>query len=94
MRDFQPFLPNDGCKAKKTECPVKSPNKSKFNKMGEEGQGQGEEFSCILKPYMHGHLHSLGESKASYLTKEEANFPSPPLPAYPQPPPPKNLQQT
>ena len=30
----------------------------------EEGQEPGKEFSCTLKPYIHGHLHRLGKSKA------------------------------
>ena len=30
----------------------------------EEGQEPGKEFSCTLKPYIHGNLHRLGKSKA------------------------------
>lgn len=39
----------------------------------EEWQGQGEEFSCILKTYICGNLHSLGKSKYGWQTQKEAD---------------------
>ena len=40
----------------------------------EEGQGPGKEFSCARKPYIHGNLHRLGNSKAGGKTKIGSNY--------------------
>lgn len=61
-------------------------------RMGEEWQGQGEEFYGTLNPDLCGNLHTLGKIKAGWQTKEEAN--SPPLSHSTTPPAlPKNLLQ-
>ena len=87
LRVFNLFLCNNGRRARGLNIQITLQIRSGSARIREEGQGPGKEFSCALKPYMHGNLHRLGNSKAGEKQNRIELPASPPahLPHFPTP---------